>query len=399
MKSVVSGEKTIACDGNRAAAWGVRMCHPDIIAAYPITPQTQLLETLAEWCSDGSLDAEMVAVEGEISSMGVMIGASLAGARTFTSTASEGLEFMFQAFVRASTSRLPIVMGIATREPSVPDAVANSLQDIALVRDAGWILVNVESCQEILDSIIMAYRLAESPEILLPVAICYEGFYLSYLVDKVIVPSQENVDAFLAPLKDQERLRLSTDHPMAFGRGTPFTLFSEARYKHSAALGRTKRKIDEIDREFQSFFGRGYGGLIEEYQMEDAEIVLVSTGAITGTAREIIDSKRDGGLKVGLVKLRVLRPFPRERLAKSLAGKKAIGVIERDICFDWGCGTFFMELKAALSDLGVRIPMASFIDGLGNLDVPPDHIERAVDIVSAASQGKAYDETTWLSLE
>ena len=133
--------------------------------------------------------------------------------------------------------------------------------------------------------------------------------------------------------------------------------------------------------------------------MEDAEIVLVSTGAITGTAREIIDSKRDGGLKVGLVKLRVLRPFPRERLAKSLAGKKAIGVIERDICFDWGCGTFFMELKAALSDLGVRIPMASFIDGLGNLDVPPDHIERAVDIVSAASQGKAYDETTWLSLE
>jgi pyruvate/2-oxoacid:ferredoxin oxidoreductase alpha subunit len=245
----------------------------------------------------------------------------------------------------------------------------------------------------------MAYRLAEDPEILLPVAVCYEGFYLSYLVDKVVIPTQQDVDAFFVPLKGQERIKLSTDHPMAFGRGIPFERFTEARYRHSAALGRANQKIDEIDGEFQSIFGRSYGGLIEEYKTEDAEAVLVTTGAITGTAREVIDSKRDEGLKIGLVKLRVLRPFPRGRLIASLSGKKAVGVLERDVCFGWNCGTFFMELKAALSDVGMRIPMASFIDGLGNLDVPLGHIGSAVDIISAASQGNLYNEVTWLGLE
>jgi len=293
--------------GNAVAAHAVRLCKPDVICAYPITPQTELVETLYRFQAEGTVDAEMVDVEGDHSAMSVLIGASSVGARTFGATAGQGLFFMFEPYVFAALQRLPIVTVNVNREAMSPTTVASSEQDIMLVKDTGWIQLHVESCQEILDVIIMAYRLAEDPEVMAAVTVCYDGYYLSYLSEPVDVPSQETVDQFL-PRREMSP-RLDPEMPMAI---TPFAdpLVAEYRYKHMAALQRSKAKLEEIEGKFQQAFGRGYGGQIEEYRCDDADIVLVCMGSCTGTARVVIDRKRDEGLKVGLVKIRMFRPFP-----------------------------------------------------------------------------------------
>jgi pyruvate/2-oxoacid:ferredoxin oxidoreductase alpha subunit len=387
-------------DGNKAAAYGVLLSRPDVIAAYPITPQTPLLETLYRFGAEGRLDAETVEVEGELSAISVLIGASAAGGRTFTATSSQGLAFMFEGYFRAAGSRLPIVMVVATRELAAPDGVSGSQQDIVAVRDAGWIMVNMESPQEILDTMITAYRIAEDPEVLLPITVCYDGFYLSHLSERVEIPPQEEVDAFLAPLKEMEgRLKLTPDQAMTFSSFTVGELFAEYRYKHCEAMQRAKDKIEEIEQEYGRRFGRSYGGLIEEYRSQDADIVLVTMGSCAGTAKVVVDQKREEGLKVGLVRIRYFRPFPRERLARALAGKQAIGVIDRNVCFGWNSGTIFAELKGVLGEMGAKIPMANFIDGLGGLDITVEHIERAVEVTQQAARGEPFQEVAWLPLE
>jgi pyruvate/2-oxoacid:ferredoxin oxidoreductase alpha subunit len=388
-------------EGNAAVAYGAMLCRPDVIAAFPITPATSVLEYLYRFSAQGLLDAEMIEAEGENSALSAVMGASAAGARTFTATSSMGLAFMFDVYLAVSGSRLPVVMPLAMREQPMPMALAAGTSDAFTVKDGGWIQIYVETCQEILDSIIMAYRLAEDTDILLPVNVCYLGFYLSYLSQRVEIPSQEEVDAFLAPLKRMERTRLCLEEPLTFPAeiAPADPVFAEYRYKHCAALGRAKQKWDEIDKEFGAAFGRSHGGQIEQYRTEDAEIILVTMESTTGTARVVVDSKRDEGLKVGLVKIRLFRPFPRERLLEALKGKKAIGVIDRHVCFGWNCGQCFIELKALLSDLEAPVPLVGFIDGMGGADITKEHIERAVDIINAAAKGKAVKETTWLALE
>ncbi len=389
-----------ALDGNKAAAHAVMLCRPDVIAAYPITPQTPLLEALYRHHADGRMDAEMIEVEGEHSGMSALIGASACGARTFTATSSQGLAYMFEPYYKASGSRVPIVIVVATRELAAPDSVSGSQQDVMSVRDAGWIQVHVESAQEIMDSMIMAYRVAEDPEILLPFCLCYDGFYLSHMTDRVELPSQEDVDAFLAPVTDHpDRPRLDPRHPSAFSSFTVGELVVEYRYKHCQAMQASKSKIEQVEREFEQRFGRSYGGLIEEYRSQDAEIVLVATGSCAGTAKVVVDKLRDRGVSVGLIKLRYMRPFPNERLASALAGKKAIGVIDRNVLFGWNCGTVFMELKAVLGEMGARIPMANFIDGLAGMDITIEHVERAVDITQRAARGESFQEVSWFALE
>ena len=315
-------------DGNRAAAWGVFLSRPDVVASYPITPQTPLLEALYRFKADGLLDAEMVEPEGENSAMGILIGASAAGGRTFTATSSQGLSFMNDAYLFAAGTRLPIVMVIAMREQVSPHGVVAGQQDAVLVKDHGWIQFYAESCQEILDSIIMAYRLAEDPEILLPVNVCYEAFYLSHHSQRVVVPEQEDVDRFLAPLQNSERLKFCLEVPMTFAAYTVHgELYTEYRFKHCAAQQRAKEKYDRIDEEFRDVFGYSYGGQIEEYKSEDADVVIVTMGCSSGTAKGVIDKKRDQGLKVGLIKIRMFRPCPNERLIKALSCKQAIVVI------------------------------------------------------------------------
>ena len=382
--------------GNAVAAHAVRLCKPDVICAYPITPQTQLIETLYRFQAEGTVDAEMVDVEGDHSAMSVLIGASSVGARTFGATSAQGLFFMFEPYVFAALQRLPMVMVNVNREAMSPNTVAGSEQDIFMVKDAGWIQLHVESCQEILDAIIMAYKLAEDPDVMVPVTVCYDGYYLSYLSEPVDIPAQRMVDRFL-PRREMSP-RLDPEMPMTI---TPFadSLVAEYRYKHLAALQRSRAKLEEIEGEFQHTFGRSYGGQIEEYRCQDADTVLVAMGSCVGTARVVVDRKRDEGFKVGLVKIRMFRPFPRERLVAALRGKTAVGVMDRNVCFGWSCGHLMVELKAALNDLERRPLLLDFIGGLAGADITLEQIGKAVDTVHLAGRGGQWQEVTFLGLE
>jgi pyruvate ferredoxin oxidoreductase alpha subunit len=385
--------------GNAVGAYGAMLCRPEVVAAYPITPQSELAEQLAQFVSNGDLDAEYVEVEGENSAMNVVMAASVAGARVFTATSSYGLVFMFDALQEASGFRAPIVMVNANRETPGIHSVSSGQQDMISTRDTGWIQIIVENDQEILDQIIMAYRLAEDYDIQLPIMVNYDGFYLSYLAEAVEIPDIADVDAFLAPLKKQpKRQTLVPGVPVGCGSHGMEMGYVEARYKHCQALERVKGKVDEIDKAFGDYFGRYYHGQIEEYRTEDADIVILASGSATGTARTVIDTKREEGIKVGLVKLRLFRPFPADKLISALKGKKAIGVIDRSIAFGWKYGPICTELRALSPEIGPA-PMLSYIDGLANLDITIPHIERVVDEVNAAAQGKPYQEVTWIPME
>lgn len=385
--------------GNAAAAYGVMLCRPDVVALYPITPQTEVVEQLSRFYADGLLDAEMVEVEGENTAMNVVAAAAMAGARVFTATSSWGLSFMYDALLQTSGFRAPVVMVNVNREMPGILAVSASQQDMIGTRDSGWIQIVAEDCQEILDMVIMAYRLAEDFETQLPVMVNYDGFYLSFLAEGVHIPAREVVDIFLAPLKDQpERPKLVPGGPLGCGTHGILEGFVELRYKHCAAMERAKRKFDEIDRLFGESFGRSYGGQIEAYRMEDAEIALVTSGSAAGTVKAVVDGKRKEGMKIGLVKIRMFRPFPWERLTEALKGKKAIGVIDRSICFGWNCGPIYMELRSLSPEIG-PVPMLSFIDGLASLDITKAHVAQMIRKVYEASQGKPYQRVTWVALE
>lgn len=384
--------------GNSAAAYAAMLCRPDVVSLYPITPQSEVIEQLENFHVNGVLDAEMVTVEGENSAQNVVCGASMAGGRTFTATSSYGLVFMYDAMFQTAGYRAPVVMVNVNREPPGIHAVCSGQQDMISTRDAGWIQVIAENCQEILDLVIMAYRLAEDYDIQLPVIVNYDGYYLSFLAETVDIPGIDEVDGFLAPLKEQpERPRLIPGKSLGCGAHGLGVGFVELRYKHMAALERTKQKWDDIDAEFGRQFGRSYGGQIEEYRTEDADIILLTSGSAVGTARAVVDTKRAEGIKIGLVKLRMFRPFPVERLVEALKGAKAIGVLDRSLCFGWGCGPIFMEIKALTADIGI-VPMLNFIDGLANMDITKPHIERMIDDIHSASQGNSYKEVAWVTM-
>lgn len=385
--------------GNAAAAYGAMLCKPDVATSYPITPMSEVAEQLSAFRAAGLLDTEMVEVEGENSAMNVVAGACFAGGRAFTATSSWGLSFMYDAVQQAAGYRAPVVMAIANRETPGIMAVSGGQQDIISTRDTGWIQVIVEDGQEILDMIIMAFRLAEDYDIQLPVMVNYDGFYLSYLAAAVEIPESDDVDGFLAPLKKgPQRQILEPGKPSGVGSHGIDIGFVELRYRQCRAMEHSAAKLDEIDREFGEFFGRSYGGQIDEYRTEDADIVIVATGGAAGTTRATVDAKRAEGIKVGLVKLRLYRPFPRKKLAEALKGKKAIGVIDRSVGFGWDCGPMCMEIKALTPEIGI-VPILSYIDGLANLDITVPHVERVIDEVNAAAQGKPYQNLTWIPLE
>lgn len=395
----VRGELKVVT-GNGAAAYGVLLCRPDVVAVYPITPQSEVGEKLTQFHADGILDAELVEVEGENSAMSVLIGASTAGGRVFTATSSWGLAYMHDTTLWAAGMRIPVVMVNVNREPPSLPTVACSRQDMMTVRDTGWIQIEAENCQEILDSVIMAYRLAEDVEILLPVMVSYDGFYLSYLSEGIHIPLQEDVDRFLSTLSSQpERPKVVPGGVACLATYVDRELATEFRYKHCSALERAKAKLAEIEKEFEGLFGRSYGGPIEEYCTDDAEIVLITMGSSTGAARVAVDRKRDQGIKVGLIKIRMFRPFPQERLIEALEGKKGIGIMDRSVCFGWNCGHLYMEVSAALGNRGIGIPMIDFIGGLAQLDITIEDNERLIEETYQAFQGKPYKKISWINLE
>lgn len=385
-------------NGNKAAAIGAALCRPDIIAAYPITPQTPIVEYLADFVTGGQLDSSVSEVESELSAMSVVTGASLAGSRVFTASASQGLSLMYEPYFRASTLRLPVVMAVANREMISPQTLWGGPQDSLTVRDAGWLQVYVEDNQEILDTMIMAYRLAEDKNVLLPINVCFDGFYLSHMSERVEIPDQAQVDAFLPQYKP-EHIILDPQRPMAVDPLTTGALLTEYRLKHMLAQQNALQLFEKLDQEFEEKFGRSYGGAVEEYRCDDAEYVIVAMGSMVGVAKDRVDEARNNGIKVGLLKLRMIRPFPAERVAKVLAGKKAYGVIDRNVSFGWNTGITYEETCAAMYRADCYVPNIPFIAGLGGEDVTGKHIDYAIEMVMKQAGKHEKHDTVWLNRE
>jgi pyruvate/2-oxoacid:ferredoxin oxidoreductase alpha subunit len=383
--------------GNAAAAIAAKLARPDVVAAYPITPQTEVIEQISQFHANGEMDCELITVEGENSAMNAVTAASLAGGRVFTATSSWGLVFMYDAILAAAGARAPVVMVNVNRETPGIIAVSSGQQDMISTRDAGWIFLIAEDCQEVLDLVLQAYRLAEDYDIQVPVMVHYDGFYLSYLSEGVDVPFQEDVDQFLSVLKTQpERTKLVPGGRLGCGSHGILGGYLELRHKHVSAMERAKAKFERIDKEYEEIFGRSYGGLVEEYRMDDADVVLVGSGSMCGTIKAVIDEKREEGVKAGLLKMRMYRPFPSEAMIKALKGKKAIGVVDRSLCFGFKGGPIYTELKAFETKLGSS-KMISFIDGIANTDITKINVATMIDMTCDLAAGKNVREVTWVS--
>ncbi len=382
-----AGHTVEVLSGNQAAALAAKLCRPEVIAAYPITPQTPIVEYVAQYVADAELDASLCEVESEHSALSVLQGASLAGARTFTATSSQGLSLMYEPYFRTPTLRLPIVMAIVNREMISPQTVWGGPQDSLTLRDAGWIQLYAEDNQEILDTIIQAFRIAEDERVLLPVNVCFDGFYLSHMTERVEVPEAAEVDRFLPAGYRPSHIYLDPDRPMSVDPLTPGNFLTEYRQKQVEAMARAAGVIEEVDLEFGRRFGRRWGGLVEPYRLEDAEFALVTFGSMTGAARVAVDEARDSGRRVGLLKIRSLRPFPAREVVRHLGGLKAVGVVDRDVSFGWGTGIVYQEVRAALACLGRKLPAVPFIGGLGGEDLTVGLMCQALDAVAAAAAG------------
>ena len=383
-----------ALTGNKCAAYGAALCRPDLIAAYPITPQSSVVETLADMVYSGELDSRMVQVESEHSAMSVVQGAAAAGGRVFTATSAQGLALMYEPYFRMSTLRLPMVMAIATREMTSPETIWSGQQDAMSVREAGWIQCFCETNQEILDMILQGYMLAEDSRVLIPVNVCYDGFYSSHLVERVELPSQADADAFLPPYSLPAKLDPRT--PQALDPMTPGELLMKYRRDHLESMKAALAVIDEVDAKFAAAFGRSYGGCIDTYRMEDADFALVTVGGMTGTARDAVDEARERGIRAGVVKLRFIRPFPAERIKEALTGVKGFAVVDRSVSFGWNAGPMYVETCAALGEAVAGEAHFSAIGGLGGADISMAHMERVIEALAAAAAPGGRD-TLWLT--
>lgn len=384
--------------GNYTATEAAALCRPDLVAAYPITPQSSVVEGLAAKVHNGQLDARLVQVESEHSAMSVVQGAAAGGARVFTATSAQGLALMYEPYFRMSTLRMPMVMALATREMTSPETVWSGQQDAISVRDAGWIQVFCDNNQEIMDMVIQGYMLAEHPDVLIPVNVCYDGFYSSHLTEGVDVPTQEEVDAFL-PAPSFRHCVLDPDHPFALDPLTPGPLMMKYRKNHLDAMEKALDVIDEIDQKFEAAFGRSYGGAISEYWTEDAEVVLITIGGMTGTGMDAVDIAREKGIKAGLVKLRFIRPFPAKKIAKALEGKKAFAVVDRSVCFGWSQGPMHMEVKATLADVDAKYAHFSAIGGLGGADISLQNMLDTIDLLEKQKNAPGEKATQWFMNE
>lgn len=385
-----------ALTGNECVAEAVRLCKPDIIAAYPITPQSVVVEVLADMLANGRLESKLVDVESEHSSMSVVKGAAMLGKRVFTATAGQGLAYMYEPYFSMSTMRFPMVMTLACREMISPGTVWCGLQDALSVRDAGWMQVFCENNQEILDMVIQGYKLSENKDVLIPINVCYDGFYLSHQTERVEIPEKEGVDAFLPPIDLPQYL--DVNHPAIVDPNTTGSYLIRYREDHLKCMKHAKQVAQEINAEFAQKFGRDWGGLIDTYRMDDAEYAIVTMGSACGAARVVVDEYRARGVRMGMLKVRYMRPFPDEEIAKALSGCKAYGVIDRSVCFGWDMGVLAVEVNAACGRYGVKLPNLAFIGGLGGLDIRTEYVSKAAGMIVGAAEGKYTDrDSYWMN--
>ncbi|MBR2085805.1 MAG: pyruvate ferredoxin oxidoreductase [Oscillospiraceae bacterium] len=352
--------------GDEAFAAGIRLARPEVVSAYPITPQTIVVERLSDMVEDGSLDAEFIHVESEHSALSCAIGASAAGVRTFTATSSQGLLYMAEGLVYASGGRFPIVMMNANRSTALPWNIYGDQRDSLALLDTGWIQAYAENAQEALDLALMSYYTAENKDVSTPFMVNLDGFILTHTYEEVDVPEQADADRFLPKYETENCFDFKHPKNMAFSAG-PDTNYI-FKYKEHAALLRAVPVIAEAEEKFARIFGRKYTGLIDAYKTEDADYILITLGTIAGLSREIADKLRAEGKKVGVLRIRYMRPFPTQEIADTVKNAKAVAVLEKDISFG-AAGTVYTNVTSALQQAGLDIPAYNFIGGLGGRNI------------------------------
>jgi len=368
--------KKVGIEVSLAVAEAAKLANADVVAAYPITPQTHIVEHLAELVANGELDAAYIPVESEHSAMSACLGSSAVGARTFTATAGQGLELMHEVLYVASAMRLPVVMAVANRALSSPLSVWGDQSDVMAVRDTGWIQLFVENGQETVDNVLCAFRMGEDPRVLLPVMVHLDGFYLSHVIEAVLFPEQSQVDKFLPPFKYP--LPLHPDKPLTMGAFAMPVLYSEVKKAQEVNLEAAKEVILECWGEFGKLFGRNYSP-VERYRSDDARVLLLTLGGFSETAMTAVDRMQEEGREVGLVRLRLWRPFPFAELRQAVKNAEVLIVLDRAISFGGPGGPVCSEVRSALYGEEKRPKVIGFVGGLGGRDITPAGFEEIVN--------------------
>jgi pyruvate ferredoxin oxidoreductase alpha subunit len=368
--------KRVGMEVSIAAAEAVKQANVDVISAYPITPQTHIVEHLSELVANGELDAEFFCVESEHSALSVCVGAAATGARTFTCTSSQGLALMSEITYIASGLRLPIVMIISNRTLSAPLSILNDHSDVMSIRDCGWIQFFTENGQEVYDHTFIAYRLGEDMEVLLPVIVNMDGFILSHVIEPIELIDQEKIDQFLPPYQPLHRLH--PDHPVTMGAFASASIFAETKKAQEVALRSSMSQIIEVWKEFGDLTGRYYNA-IETYRAEDADTLLVTMGSFGETASVTVDQVREEGRSVGLVKIRLWRPFPFEEFKKATLHAKHLVVIDRAVSVGGPGGPVASEVKSALYGVEGHPVVYNFVAGISGRDVTPSDFIKMVN--------------------
>jgi len=384
----------IARTGNEAMAEAMRQINPDVVAAYPITPATEVVQIFAGFVADGLVDTEFVPVESEHSAMSACIGASAAGGRTITGTSSQGLALMAEMLYIAAGLRLPIVLADVNRALSSPINIHCDHSDTMMVKDAGWIQIFSENVQEAYDNMIQAIKIAETAR--LPVIVTTDGFIISHGMERMEIIDDQEVKKFVGEYKPEYYL-LKLDKPITVGALDLTDYYFEHKRQEIEAMRDSKSIIVDVGKDFGNKFGRPYD-LFERYQLDDADCAIVAMGSTAGTAKVVVDDLRSKGLKVGLLKQRVFRPFPKEELAEALKGLKAIAVMDRSDSMNGQEGPLCLEIKAALFDKGLNKILLNYIYGLGGREIKLDDIEGIYRDLIESLKGKKLDKIIYLGV-
>ena len=383
--------------GNEAAATAMKQINPDVVAAFPITPSTEIPQYFSTFVANGTVDTEFVAVESEHSAMSACIGSQAAGARTMTATSANGLSLMWEMIYIASSLRLPIVMSLVNRAVSGPLNIHNDHSDAMGVRDAGWIMLFSENNQEAYDNLLMAHRIAEHKDVQLPLMVCQDGFITSHSIENIELEEDDKVKAFVGKYQPEHYL-LNKKEPIAVGPLDLQGYLFEHKAQQAEAMKNAKNVILEVSKDFEKTFGRKYG-LFEEYKLEDAEIAIVCMNSTAGTTKFVVDELRDKGIKAGLLKIRVYRPFPGEEVAKALSHVKAVAVLDKSDSLNAIGGALFSDVTSSMFVNGVNVPTVNYVYGIGGRDTTSTQIESVYsDLQEIAKAGKAENPYRYLGL-
>ena len=363
--------------GNEAVATAMKQINPDVVAAFPITPSTEIPQYFSTFVANGTVDTEFVAVESEHSAMSACIGAEAAGARAMTATSANGLSFMWEMIYIASSMRLPIVMNLVNRAVSGPLNIHNDHSDAMGVRDSGWIMLFSENNQEAYDNTLMAHRIAEHKDVQLPLMVCQDGFITSHSIENIELLDDDTVKDFVGTYKPEHYL-LNSNEPIAMGPLDLQAFLFEHKAQQAEAMKNAKKVILDVAKDFEKITGRKYS-FFEEYRMEDSEIAIVCMNSTAGTTKFVVDSLRNKGIKAGMLKLRVFRPFPAEEIAKALENQKAVAILDKSDSLNAAGGALFEDVTSAMYVNNKKVPMVNYIYGIGGRDTTSTDIESVFD--------------------